>query len=252
MDRFDGTSDFSLWSTRMLAHLSVLGLKDTLVAKSPLPALTEEEEKDAAKKKKRIEAEEVRLERCDKAKNLIFLNVGDHVMRKIDRSETAAKTWLKLEKLYMAQALPNRVHSQLKFYTFKMQDTRTIDENIDDFLKVVSDLSNLSIEVPEEVQAILLLSSLPSRYDQLKETLKYSRDGLKLDEVVGAARSKERQFKENTRFISESHYAKGRSETKSFQFEKGRNKSRSTSREGKRVCWICGKEGHFKKQYYKC
>ena len=27
--------------------------------------------------------------------------------------------------------------------------------------------------------------------------------------------------------------------------------SRSKSRDDKRVCWICGKEGHFKKQCYK-
>ena len=30
VERFDGKRDFSLWKKRMLAHLSVLGLKDVL------------------------------------------------------------------------------------------------------------------------------------------------------------------------------------------------------------------------------
>lgn len=30
VERFDGKGDFSLWKKRMLAHLSVLGLKDVL------------------------------------------------------------------------------------------------------------------------------------------------------------------------------------------------------------------------------
>lgn len=69
-----------------------------------------------------------------------------------------------------------------------------MDDNIDEFLKIIGDLSNLSIEVPEEVQAILLLNSLPSRYDQLKETLKYGRDVIKVDEVASSARSEEKEL----------------------------------------------------------
>ena len=81
----------------------------------------------------------------------------------------------------MLKSLPNRVHAQLRLYSFKMQESRTVDDNIDGFLKIIGDLSNLSIEVPEEVQAILLLNSLPSRYDQLKETFKYGRKVIKVD-----------------------------------------------------------------------
>ena len=56
----------------------------------------------------------------------------------------------------MAKNLSNRVHAQLKVYSFRMQETRTIDQNVDDFLKLIADLNNLNIEIPEEVPAILL------------------------------------------------------------------------------------------------
>src|SRR5690606_10588060 len=126
--------------------------------------------------------------------------VGNKVLRKIKHCETAASMWSTLDKLYTETSLPNRIYLQLRFYTFKMADSKSIDENVDDFLKLVADLSNLQVEVSEEVQAILLLSSLPNKYDQLKETLKYGRDTLSLNEVTGAARSKERELIESGRF----------------------------------------------------
>ena len=41
-----------------------------------------------------------------------------------------------------------------------MVDTLSMDENIDDFLKIVTYLSSMNVAVSEEVQAILLLNSL--------------------------------------------------------------------------------------------
>lgn len=209
IERFDGNGDFSLWKRRMFAYLSVSGLKDVLVEKPSNEESKEEKSDQDPEDNKKIQVdEESRLERCEKAMNLIFLNVGDHVLRKIERCTTAAETWALLETLYMPKSLPNRVHAQLELYGFKMKDQRTIDENIDDFLKIVGDLSHLSIDVPEEVQAVLLLNALPVKYDQLKETLKYSREAIKVEDVASSARSKEKEMKSlsSTRAGSEGLY----------------------------------------------
>lgn len=238
----------------MLANITVQGLKDLLKEKPPVTERQILEETPEARKK-RIEEEEERLERDDKALNMIFMYVNDLVLRKLDKCTTAAQAWETLDRLYLAKTLPNRVHSQLKVYSFKMLDSRTIDKNVDEFLKLIADLGNLSIEVPEEVQVILLLNSLPSRYDQLKETLTYGREGITMEEVASAARSKEREFKDTPSSRSndgEGHFARGRQETRSSKSGKDKqNRSRSKSRDGKKVYWICGKEGHFKKQCYK-
>ena len=251
---FDGFGDFSLLKTRFLAHLSVIGLKDVVILKPPSPPLTEEEEADLEKRKKRDADEAARLERCDKAKNVIFLNVADKVLRKIELCETAAEAWTTLDRLFMIRSLRHRVFTQLSFYTFKMQENKKIDENIDDFLKIVADLNHLQIDVTDEVQAILLLSSLPSRYDGLVETMKYSnsREKLRLDDVMVVTRDKERELSQNNRSVAEGHFARGRQEgSYNNQANKGKGRARSKSRDGKKVCWICGKEGHFKKQCYK-
>lgn len=220
-----------------------------------IPMTEEEEQKETpADKNRRIQQERTRMERDDKALNMIFMYVSDLVLRKLDKCVTAAQAWETLDRLYLAKTLPNRVHSQLKVYSFRMQDSKTIDQNVDEFLKLIADLGNLQIEILEEVQAILLLNSLPTRYDQLKETMKYSREGIRLEEIASAARSKETEFRDTLgmRSDGEGHYSRGRQESRgSNKNNKGNNRSRSKSKDGKKVCWICGKEGHFKKQCYK-
>lgn len=129
--QFDGTGDFAIWKKRMLANITVQGLKDLLKEK---PAATERQilKETAEARKKRIEEEEIWMERDDKALNLIFMYVSDLVLQKFDKCETAAQAWETLDRLYLAKTLPSRVHSQLKVYSFKMQDSKTINQNVDE------------------------------------------------------------------------------------------------------------------------
>ena len=189
-----------------------------------------EEEEDFKERIKLLEVE--KTEKAKKATNMIILNLGDHVLRKLEDCTTSALIWTALERLYNSKTLPNRIHLQHKFYTFKMIESKSIDENIDDFLKLVSGLSSVNVSVLEEVQAILLLSSLPSQYNQLKETLKYGRDTLTIEDVTNES--------------GEAYVTLGRQEKR--ETYRGRNsngKSRS-----KVTCWYCKKEGHVKKDCF--
>jgi len=49
-------------------------------------------------------------------------------------------------------------------YSFKINDSLTINDNVNEFLKIVAELSSLEIVVSEEVRAILFLNGLSSRY----------------------------------------------------------------------------------------
>jgi len=273
IDRFEGDGDFALWKVRMLAHFGVLGLKSILtdekLLKEGSDAKDEPESamKDSGKGLAGIvdpapAIDPAKFEKSEKAKDLIVLNVGNKVLRKIQHCETAAAMWSTLNNLYTETSLPNRIYLQLRFYTFKMVDSKSIDENVDDFLKLVADLNNLQVQVSEEVQAILLLSSLPAKYDQLKETLKYGRDTLSLAEVTGAAKSKERELIESGKFTrsggegllvdrgrSEQRSGKGNGKTYKgrSQSRHGRSKSHSRNNKNTKGCFVCGKEGHWKR-----
>ena len=186
VDQFDGR-DFTLWKVWMLAHFGVLSLEDILTDEKLLKdaSVTKDKPESTVKDLEKGLAEivestsvmdPIKFEKSEKAKDLIVLNVGNKVLRKIKHCETAAAMWSTVEVLRKIKlSLPNQRYLQLRFYTFKMAYSKTIDDYVDDFLKLLADLSNLQVEVSEEVQDILLLSSLPNKYDQLKETLKCGR-----------------------------------------------------------------------------
>ena len=64
-------------------------------------------------------------------------------------------------------------------------------------------LENLDVKIDEEAQAIFLLNSLPKQYDQLRDTLKYGKEPLSREEVMGAAYSKELDLKGNGKHIKQ-------------------------------------------------
>lgn len=96
----------------------------------------------------------------------------------------------------MSRSFANRIFVQSHFYTFKRDGSKTIEVNVDDFLKIVAEMSRMNISVTDEIQAIVFLNSLPMSYDQLKHTLKYGKESLILEEVCSAERSKQREVQE--------------------------------------------------------
>ena len=74
---------------------------------------------------------------------------------------TAMGVWKALEADYQTKTLPNIIYLKQSFASFKMSEQKTIEENLDVFLKSVDDLVSLNIMVSDEDQAIQVLSSLP-------------------------------------------------------------------------------------------
>ena len=97
------------------------------------------------------------------------------------------------------------------FASFKMEEHKSIEENLDVFLKLVDDLASLSINVSDEDQAIQVLSSLPRQFDSLVYTLKYGnwKETLTLNEVTRSAYAKEVELKKNGLIVKTKSNAKG-------------------------------------------
>ena len=259
---FNENFDFSLWETRMKAHLGLAGLKgiiDDFALTKTVP-LTKVEGKKIEEGEEGTESSQTKevpdlekMEKSENAMNIIIAHVGDAVLRKIDHCKTATEMWEQLNKLYMETSLRNRIYVQLKFYSFKINDSLTINDNVNEFLKIVAELSSLEIVVSEEVRAILFLNGLSSRYSQLKHTLKYGNKELSLQDVISSARSLKRELnesKETERSPATVLYTteRGRPQFKNNQKGgKGRGRSNSNSR---LTCWYCKKEGHVKKDCF--
>nr|GEZ56913.1 hypothetical protein [Tanacetum cinerariifolium] len=66
-------------------------------------------------------------------------------------------------------------------------------EHINEFYKLVGDLAGIDIAILDEDHTLLLLTSLPSYYDNFMESLLYGRDTLKLENVLMTLNSRKLQ-----------------------------------------------------------
>ncbi|KAJ9698259.1 hypothetical protein PVL29_007372 [Vitis rotundifolia] len=115
-----------------------------------------------------------------------------------------------------------------------MQEDKNLDENFDEFNKLVIELENIGEKINDEDQIIILLNSLPLTYSQLHDTIKYGRDTLSLDYLEPTIRSKELELraKKKTNNSNETLNIRGRIEKKN---NKNKGKLISKSRESSGV-----------------
>nr|GEW72553.1 zinc finger, CCHC-type [Tanacetum cinerariifolium] len=76
-------------------------------------------------------------------------------------------------------------------YNFHMHPGKSHSKYIDEFHKLVGDLAAIDTAISDEDHALLLLTSLPSFYDNFVETLLHGRDSLKLEDVLAILNSRE-------------------------------------------------------------
>nr|GEY80891.1 leucine-rich repeat protein [Tanacetum cinerariifolium] len=103
-----------------------------------------------------------------KAYSTLILCLGDRVLLEVTK-ETTAK----------------------KLYTYYMSPGTKLDDHIDEFNKLILDLVNIDIEIKDEDQAFMLLTSLPSFYKNFVETLLYGRESLTMEDVLATLNSRE-------------------------------------------------------------
>nr|GEZ33769.1 retrovirus-related Pol polyprotein from transposon TNT 1-94 [Tanacetum cinerariifolium] len=124
---------------------------------------------------------------------------------------------------------------------------KKLSEHIDEFNKLIGDLANIDVDIDDEDQALMLLTSLPPSYDNFVETLFYGRASLTLEDVLSSLNSRELKKRTDAKDDGDGLYVRGRSDHRGNQ---GRGSSRMKSK-GKETyklkCYICYFEDHLKK-----
>ena len=144
VEKFTGSNDFDLWRLKMRAMLVHQGLDNALKGIRGLPATMLDQDKKAL---------------MEKAHSGIILSPGDKVPRKVSKEKTTVGIWAKLEGLYVTKSVVNMLCLKQALYSFKMQEDKSIDEQLDIFNKLILDLENIDVSIDDEDQALLLLSS---------------------------------------------------------------------------------------------
>lgn len=98
--------------------------------------------------------------------------------------------------------------------------------------------------------------SLPKQFDQLRDTLRYEKDTVTMDEVMNSIHSKKLEFSVNgkdSKNPREVMYSNSSSRGRSIKRDSGQSKSKDKHRSKSKgkgncpTCWVCGEVGHFKR-----
>ncbi|PKI56092.1 hypothetical protein CRG98_023524 [Punica granatum] len=130
--------------------------------------------------------------------------------------------------------------------------------HMSNFQDIINQLTNLEIILPDELQACLLLGTLPDNWDTLVVALSNSApNGKLLLATVTDSLFNEETRRKGTGISIQSEALvteqRGRSQSRNFSSKhsnsRGKSRGRSKSKMRKGVtCYHCGKEGHYKRE----
>ncbi|KAL0430143.1 UNVERIFIED_CONTAM: Retrovirus-related Pol polyprotein from transposon TNT 1-94 [Sesamum radiatum] len=175
-------------------------------------------------------------------------------------------------ELYTETSLPTKLFLLEKFFKYKLDLSKNIDENIDEFIKLIQDIKLTRDKSIDDFSPIVLLNAIPDTYNDVKSAIKYGRDSVNLKTVINGLKSKEIDLKTNkpSQSSNEVNMVSGRNKNRNteYKFRKhSKNRSRSRGRSSSRPkyrsdknrdekqkddknrddrrCYNCGGRGHF-------
>ncbi|KAL0312836.1 UNVERIFIED_CONTAM: hypothetical protein Sradi_5682900 [Sesamum radiatum] len=186
---------------------------------------------DNASEEKIVEDDEI-------AYSSIILNLSDTVIRKVGTQNSAKELWEKLEELYTETSLPTKLFFE-KFFKYKLDLSKNIDENIDEFTKLIQDIKLTGDKSIDDYSPIVLLNAIPDTYNDVKSAIKYGEENKN--------RNSGYKFRRHSKNRSRS---RGRSNSRpKYQDDKNRNeKQKEEKNRDDRRCYNCGGRGHFIKE----
>ncbi|KAL2240931.1 UNVERIFIED_CONTAM: Retrovirus-related Pol polyprotein from transposon TNT 1-94 [Sesamum indicum] len=243
---FDGKRDFAIWQQKT---------KGILIQQKVFKAIDGNYAETVSEEKKQ--------ENDKFTYSSIILNLSDTVLRKVGKQESSKALWYKLEEIYTETSLPNKLFLLENFFRYKLDLSKNIDENLDNFTKLIQDIKLTGDKNIDEYSPIVLLNAIPEFYSDVKVAIKYGRDSVNIETVVNGLESKELDIKTNkpSQNQHEVNFARGRMKTRNFNSRynsrsRSRNKnsrSKSRTRENNfkndrikdRRCYNCGIKGHY-------
>lgn len=186
-----------------------------------------------------------------KARADIILAMEPSELCHVKHCATSKEVWAKLVEVYQSKG-PARKATLLKQLLFsKMGEGDNMTEHLNKFFNTVDRLTELEIEVSDDLLAILLLYSVPSSYENFRCAIE-ARDDLPAPEALKIKLIEEfeaRKGKEGSQPSQDALYAGSHDGKQQFQrrnFKDGNSSKNSSNANPKKryKCGYCNKMGH--------
>ncbi|TNV99285.1 hypothetical protein C5H24_12350, partial [Xylella fastidiosa] len=109
-----------------------------------------------------------------KAVALIRQCVGQEVIHHVAQETDAYALWTKLEGMYQSKTSRNKALLMRRLVNLKLRVGDSVAGHSSEFQNLVNQLSNVGLKFDDELQALLLLSSLPDNWETLVVSLSNS------------------------------------------------------------------------------
>jgi hypothetical protein len=163
----------------------------------------------------------------------------------VSKEDRAKYLWDKLGNLYQSKSLVNKLFLRNNLYNLRMRDGDSVEENLNSFNTMVSQLVSVEIKISDEDKCISLLCSLLDSWDSLVVAIGSNTTSFNFDEVVSSLLSEEMRQKNMEGQITDALFARGCSQERNrSKSSSGRSKSKGRSESSRnfvKVCWRCGK-----------
>ncbi|PON38034.1 hypothetical protein PanWU01x14_315780 [Parasponia andersonii] len=121
--KFDGKVDFGLWKKKMRAVLVQQKCAKAVGDGSNFQELTKTADK----------------QEVYETYSLLILNLADNVLRQVDEEDTDLEIWNKLDPFYTTKSLSNKIFLKAQLFGFRMDSTKSLEDNLIDFKRQQSD-----------------------------------------------------------------------------------------------------------------
>lgn len=77
------------------------------------------------------------------AYSIMILYLSDNVLRRVNDIDDVAELWTKLETMYMSRSLTNKIYLEEILFGFKIDPSKGLEDNIDEFNAICMELANM-------------------------------------------------------------------------------------------------------------
>lgn len=178
----------------------------------------------------------------------VRLSLSRRVAFNVSKCKTTKELMTALENVYEKPSAMNKVYIMRQLFNLKMTENGSAVEHLNEFNQIICKLSSVSIEFDDDVKALLFLSSLPSSWDLVAQTISTSAGKEKLkfmdvcDLILGES-VRRREVDENS---GGAYTVEMRGRGRNAK-DRGRGRSASRGSSSRVKCWNCGEMGHVKR-----
>ncbi|VFQ69302.1 unnamed protein product [Cuscuta campestris] len=186
--------------------------------------------------------------------SVIRLLLTKNVAFNILKEKTAVGIMDALSNMYEKPSVANKVFLIRELVNTKMKEGTSVTEHINKLNSILTRLASVGIKFDDEVQALLLLSSLPDSWSGTVTAVTGSvgPDGFTFDQIRDLVLGEDVRRKSSRESSCELlHVGRGRRNSRD-NGSRNRRRSQSKTRDSSGVtCWKCKEVGHFRNQFPK-